>query len=316
MLRLPALLPIFFLSLFLPSKSYSQDASEVTFITYWNKGDVFNYEIVSGRKKYRDEVMIDSTASEKRYSLQVVDSTKDDYLIEVNYQALNMAEYKSLGIEDTQLDALLKKYADLKLLFKIDSLGTFLGIQQAEALQQFTGELIDLMLAGEKYRESSLTPEQKTALRETFSSSQYVIGKTLDNVKMMHQFFGATFQLDTVMYYEDELSNLFGGDPIPADCSIGFYMYDEEENLVQIVQNINVTPENTKEILKLFVEKIRLNNDDVNDSVETLELSIADRNIFWIDADFGVVVGMMRERTVDTGDGNKTVDYTEVFLVD
>lgn len=292
----------------LTSSIFAQEAESVSLITYWNKDDVFRYEKIHGKKKYKAGVLQDSTAQTSVFRMTVVEATKEDYLMEISNESKDMEVLGSLeqmGVDGSELLLLGMKYGQLKIRYRIDSLGTFLGIDQPELVTNFSNEFAKLTVDALEKKESKRTPQAK-ALLEKLLSPEILVNKMFQDVQIMHAFFGNSWYLDTLVQYEDELPNLIGGPPIPVDSEVSFTWYDE--NIVLVIQQNFVNEQNFGNLMKSTIGDIL--------PAEEITGTMTDANQLFIEPATGIVYAYFRDRTIKIEPDYTTIEFTEIRLLD
>lgn len=287
---------------------FAQESESISLITYWEKGDVFKYEKIKGKKRYKNEVLEDSTAEKSIFKLTVVEATKEDYLIEVSTESGDMEVWNELeetGIDGGEILLLLMKYKEMKIRYRIDSLGAFLGIDKPEVINNFSNEFSKIILAALEKSQGEIAPESR-ALVEKVTSPNVMMSKIFLDIQLMHYFFGADWYLDTLVHYQDELPNLTGGAPIPVEGELSFQWYDED--VVHVVQRNFVSEENFTNFLQMTL------GDVMKD--EKVSGKLTDVNQIFIEPATGIIHAFFRDRYIDIQPDLSTVEFTEILLID
>jgi hypothetical protein len=292
----------------LTTSIFAQEAESVSLITYWNEDDVFRYEKIHGKKKYKAGVLQDSTAKTSIFKMTVVEATKDEYLMEIGNESKDMEVFESLeqmGVDGSELLLLGMKYSQLKIRYRIDSLGTFLGIDQPELVSNFSSEFAKLTVDALEKEGSKLTPQAR-ALMDKLISPEVLVNKMFQDVQIMHAFFGNAWYLDTLIQYEGELPNLIGGPPIPVDSEVSFTWHDED--IVLVIQQNFVNEQNFGNLMKSTLSDVL--------PAEEIKGTMTDANQLFIEPASGIVYAYFRDRTINIEPDFTTIEFTEIRLLD
>ncbi len=304
-----AFLPCFMFSLSL----FSQGAETVSLITYWSKGDVFRYEQIKGKKSYRNDVLMDSTARTSIFTLTVIDSTKDDYLIEIGYQTCDMDLIDKLGLSADEIARLDRNYGDFKPVYRIDALGSFLGIEKPEIIQDFSKEFSELLLKHLAVPKSKLSPELWRVI-EIQLSPQVLVAKIFEDLQIIHSFYGEGWYVDSLMVYNDSLSNMMGGPPIPVQSEVAFSWYDDD--LVSVIYKNFVSEEHFSNVMTETLGKEEFKKLPSEVVLTASKGSMEEICQAFLEPATGIIYGYFRDKTVAMKTGYKTIEFTEIRQVD
>jgi hypothetical protein len=219
----------------------------VEIVTYLSKGDTLTYIIEEGKKKYVKEKLTDSTMTEKKMKLIVIDSTEKGYLIQIDM--VNDKKTDDL-IQDFMQDesnfSFLYSLKDFKLQYRISPVGVFEGFENMPTLTKVMSKTFDFY-----FDKAKIEPKKAERLKKTFLSEPYLVSIMGKHVSLLHAWHGYEYELDTVKTFDNPLPNLFSqkGGTIPAKSEFLAEYTDSTGIYVELQQVTNADKEALKSLL-------------------------------------------------------------------
>lgn len=206
--------------LFQTQKFFAQEPVYVPLLAYWNKGEVFKYEVTEGKVNYKNDGQADSTSRKTLKKLTVIDSTSKGYTIRVS--GAHDFAWESIGIPKTDLAGFLDKYNQLELEYDIDSNGAFVDFRNLDMMRQAFKEMLQLV-----FKEKKMLREME-GLIQMIATEDYMRRKVFMAYPLLHEFFGYQFAVDSVVVLEEEFPN-FANPDTPFVMPVDLQMLQEED---------------------------------------------------------------------------------------
>jgi len=289
---------ILLLTILFNTTSFAQiDTTVVPFVSYWSKGDSYNFQITKIKKSWQNEVLenVDSTAYKANFL--VLDSTATSYKIQWSHQT----DLESFEIPE-ELKQKFQKYQVTNVIYKTSELGEFLEIENwKEISEMMTGLYDDLekhllnqpKTSGAKLKESLLP------FRRIYTSKQGIEQLVFKELQSFHFLFGLEYSVDEVIEYETNLPNMFGGKPIRADSKLYVDGIDFEEGFCIMVQEMEINEKDTKTLINSLFKKTGLKKSDYKRFLKNAAIEINDFNVFEVFYNPGVPYRIETNRMVN-----------------
>tara|TARA_R110002049_G_scaffold302626_3_gene495852 strand:+ start:1178 stop:2095 length:918 start_codon:yes stop_codon:yes gene_type:complete len=189
----------------------NEEDSSAQVITYWNLDDGYDYTVSLQKIKLKGP---DTTSNEiltYDVDITVIDSTEDFYLVEwyyYNYQSNSTNEVlkKMISLSD-----------DLKVVIRIDEMGTIEGVENWEEVSKFMKKSIDEI----KNELESIPNVDKlfNQIEEMYTSKEGIEAKSIVDAHQFHSFHGAKYTLGEVLEVSTEVANMYYPQK-PFDCQL------------------------------------------------------------------------------------------------
>lgn len=254
------------------------DSIKVSFVAYWNKGDVYKFRVTKIQKRWKGLKLTRNQNNSYIARFEVIDSTSKSYKIKWRYKnqlANNLAIPK-------KLQERFEKYKFKEVIYTTDELGAFQGIENwkelGTAMQEFVKETTKHLLP-------SLEPAAQTKFRQAmlqlltmYKSKEALEQLVFKEIAYIHSPFGAEYNTADSVQYEDQLPNLIGGSPIKADASVHFAKVDTTEGRCTMIQQLKLNPDDSKRMIKDFFRKMGLMNEEAKTALKQALIDITDYN--------------------------------------
>lgn len=297
---------------------YSQiDSTKVAFVSYWSIGDSYNFKVTKTNQQWKENELVKDTKQEYIANFEVVDSTETSYSIKWSYNNDLGNTYK---IPQELLDK-FSKYETTEILYKTSELGDLIEITNWEEVSQTMKNMFDDIINVLGKDNESLTNILKQSLeplKNIYSTKQGIEELVLKELQYFHFPMGVEFDITEPVLYDEELPNMFGGNPIKGKVKLTFQDVDFEEGFCTIKQEMNLNPEDTKQLLRQVIEKMNLANDKMEEMFKTAVFEIKDNNTYEYYFDPGIPhkIETIRESIIDFDNTKgKRIDTTTIELI-
>jgi hypothetical protein len=244
--KLPVLL-LLFLSLSVEAQINMLD-STVQVITYWNKGESQIYKVTEEKFKLQDS---DTSSKEQlTYTVKVtvLDSNATTYTIQWHY----LEFYTSHDDEFSKKFANMQK--DLKVIFKINDVGTFMEVVNWKEIKNFNHKVIAKLKS-----ELIDVPNIHKALNQvesTFATKEAIENVVIKDIQQFHLFHGGVYKLNDRITGQIKLPNILGGEPFDADISAELDEINEEDNDYVLTSSTSVDSKQLTKATLDYMKKI------------------------------------------------------------
>jgi hypothetical protein len=300
--------------------------NNISFLTYWAKGDSMKYDIKKGKYKYKGESdePTDSTIRNFRYLFVVKDSTEEGYLIEISLMpTLNNPDNALNGfIESLDLKEIgkLVKYNDFKIRYKIDPNGTFQKFENIDEIVKFHSDIWDLYIAKTVKNDNPEMKKMIQNLKNTMVTPEFIEAKTIQEIPQLHKYYGINLQVDTLYEYEEELPNFFeqNGKPIPSNNNF-IINWTSSPEIAEIEGESELDSVIVKKLITQFLIKTLPNNkskdnEKVINDIQNLSMTIKDYHYYSFHVPSGWVYEFVRTRRTKADD-TINVEFFEMKMV-
>jgi len=260
--------------------SYSQiDSTKVSFVSYWSVGDSYDFKISKLKQRWKKGKQTKNEKQNYIANFTVIDSTETSYTINWSYE--NDLE-NTFKIPEELLGE-LSKYKLTEVMYKTSEVGAFIEVLNWKEIAETTSSMFDdvIKLLGDKNKkQQKALKKTMQPLKQIYSSKQGVEQLILKELQYFHFPMGLEFDITEPLIYQEELPNMFGGNPIKAKAKLYFEDVDFEESFCTLKQEMKLDPNDTKEILKQVFKKMKLDNKGIKKALKTAVFEIEDNNTF------------------------------------
>lgn len=297
---------------------YSQiDSTKVAFVSYWSIGDSYDFKITKTNQQWKENQLVKDQKQEYIANFEVIDSTETSYTVKWSYKNDLGNTYK---IPLELLDK-FSKYETTEILYKTSEVGDLIEITNWEEVSQTMKNMFDdIVNVLGKDDENLINTLKKSMdpLKNIYSTKQGIEELVLKELQYFHFPMGVEFDITEPMYYDEELPNMFGGNPIKGKVKLTFQDVDFEESFCTIKQEMDLNPDDTKELLKQVFEKMNLANDKMEEMFKTAVFEIKDNNTYEYYFNPGIPhkIETIRESIIDIDNSKgKRIDTTTIELI-
>ncbi|MCA4808662.1 hypothetical protein OBK20_01330 [Empedobacter falsenii] len=184
---------------------YNADEVTVDVVPYWNKGDVFEYEIIESTYEYNKFDTISKKQSKYDLKLSIIDSTNKSYTLkwETKFQ---------LPVDEPEIKKLIeKKYKELSnytIIYQTDEFGTVENIINLKEIKKYYRKIFDLA-----FSEKNLKKSEKDIIYQFVDNDELFQNYLMQDLNQYHHFYGNHFS-KTPLVNEVDLTNPFTNSPL------------------------------------------------------------------------------------------------------
>ena len=254
------------------------DTTFVPFVSYWAKGDSYNFKITKINQQWEsDEIVKDDTSSYLANFL-VLDSTETSYTIQWSYKN-QLSDY---NIPEDLMDR-FAQYENIDVIYKTSEVGDFTGIENWEeisiSMRGMFGELIDFMVETNDIDRATFE-SQMAPMIQVFESKQGIEQIVFKELYFMHFLFGLQYSVEEPIKYEEFLPNLFGGDPIKGDSKLYVEEVDFENDYCVMRKEMRLDPTDSKNMIIDFFKKMGVEDKEMKKAMKKAKMEINDAHRF------------------------------------
>ncbi len=270
--------------------------STVTFISYWDKGESYDFLLEQSKQKFSGDPLIENTNSSTTFTMTVVDSTENDYVIEFLYGNTSTDE------ELNPIEKVLNNLKNgLKYKYRIGSMGEFQELINWEEIRDVAKSMIDTIAA-----QNEEGPQMKMFYSSIAASlNKEYLEESSDEIQFYHLPFGYEYVLNSKREQITNLSNPLIGKPIPATYSIELTDINQEEGWCELQINKTINKEEYSEYLSELIQKISSANRKENANDEIANFDMSDNMRFIMDLNSGWILYFQRIETSEIGSTKK-----------
>lgn len=304
--------------LFVCSSSFSQiDSTKVSFISYWSIGDSYDFKVSKIKQKWKNDELTKDENQQYIANFTVIDSTESSYTIKWSYE--NNLE-NNFKIPQKLIDK-FEKYKLTEIEYKTSEVGDFIEIlnwqQVCELMLNMVDDVVEVLSEDDETKKKALK-DAMTPFKTVYSSKEGIENIVLKELMYFHFPMGVEFDISEPILYEDELPNMFGGNPIKADGKIYFDNVDFEEGFCIMYQELTLNPNDTMQLLKDFFIQSKIDGDAMKKALKTAEIKINDKNTYEYYFDPGVPhkIEAFRESIINiNNEKSKSIEKTIIELI-
>lgn len=300
------------------ANAFSQvDSTKVAFVSYWFLGDSYDFKISKIQQRWKEGELTTDKKQEYIANFTVIDSTESSYTIKWSFE--NDIE-NSYGIP-TELVDKFSKYKLTEIEYKTSEVGDFLEVLNWKEVGDIMNNMFDDIIEVSAKKDEKTRDALKKVMqpfRLAYGSQQGIEQLVLKELQYFHFPMGLEYDITEPLIYDEELPNMLGGDPIKAKGKIYFENVDFEEGFCVMTQEMNLDPNDTKDVLNQVFKKMKLKDKELSKALKTSVLEINDKNIYEYYYDPGVPhkIETTRESIMNiAGQGGKRVDKVIIELI-
>ncbi len=261
-------------------KVHSQsDTTFVPFVAYWEVGDEYNFRVTKIKEQWKAENKTKYDSSAYTTKFKVLEATDTSYLINWTYE-----NQLASGLQlPSELEEDLSDFNFTSVLYTTNELGTFEGIQNWEEISDVTNKVIDAILTYTRDNSEGEIDESdfRNAMQpftQAYSSKEGIERLVLSELQYFHFPFGLEYPAKDTVYYEEQLPNMFGGNPIRADIKLYFEEIDFENSISSMIQKSTLNSEDTRDVLLGVLKSMNFPEAELEKEFENSVFNINDFN--------------------------------------
>ena len=290
------------------------DTTTVPFVSYWSKGDFYNFKVTKIKKQWREGVLSKNDSSSYVVNFEVIDSTATSYRIKWTYKT-NLNEF---GIPPALIPQ-FSAYETTEVIYKTSELGEFVAIENweeiAKMMKSIFTELIDFVAKENGISKESVEQMMKP-VKDIYETQQGIEQVAFKELQFFHFPFGVEYSVNEPILYEEELPNMFGGKAIRGDSKLYFETVNVEDAHCVLIQEMQLNPEDTRNLITALFKQMQISNNDMEAKMKTAQFDIKDYNRFeyYYDPGIPIKVETNRESIIKiAGENGKRVDIIRIY---
>lgn len=273
-----------------------KDAESFPIVSYWSKGDVFNYKLTKLKTKISNGKTELQDSSIYNLTFEILDETDTSYTIK--YTKVPSYIYLfSPSILKENIDQISEE-----ITYYTDEFGMLQGLKNPEetinTINDKMTKLLEIALYNAQNGEQANLDKTKNSLKNMLNEEN-VLSLIYKELTYFHFLYGYEFSSVEKVSYEDVLPNPFGGEAFLADAEISVSSFDVENTTCTLNHLMTIKPEALKKFIYGFVEKM---NSSMNTAEKTqlkeMNFQISDNNSFQMDYDYGLPINIHTNRTI------------------
>ena len=284
----------------------------------WHIGDKFKFKVTKIKQLYQGEQLVRNDTSSYITNFLVSDSTENEYTVNWKYQT-SLSNY---NIPES-LSEKFAKYKFTEVVYKTGSSGEFLGIENwKEISEMMTGlfsDLIDYMADNDKPgMDKESLKKSLQPLSQIYSTRQGLELLVFKELQVFHYPYGLSYLEADTIAYEEQLPNMFGGDPIRGDVLLFVKSVDKENSEIVLKQEMRLNPDDVNDMINSVLQRMNLPADELEKSLKSSELEITDDNFFNFNYEKGIPNSIVTERNIVSNINNqngKRIEITKIELI-
>lgn len=255
------------------------DTSKVAFVSYWSIGDSYNFKISRINEHWKDGKLTKDEKKEYIAKFTVLDSTENSYTISWSYENDLENTYR---IPEKLLDR-FSKYHLTEIKYKTSEVGDFLEIlnwkEVSEMMTNMFDDIVEVLGEDDNQKIATLKSAMQP-FKEIYSSKQGIEYLVLKELQYFHFPMGLEYDISAPLFYDEELPNMLGGDPIKAKAKLYFENVNFDDHFCVIKQEMSLNPEDTRALLSQVFNQLKLGKNEMDEAFKTSTFEINDRNTF------------------------------------
>lgn len=279
--------------------------SSTTIIGYWDKGDVFNFNLSQKKESLKNNNIVSTERSGSKVRLTVAEAGTDFYIL--NWQYISIVPDETQAIDSFML-TLLKTTESIDFKYKTSELGEFIELINWEEVRNAGLKILDDLTEEEKKDKKFLSILAE--IKKVFSTKESIEQLIARDVQLLHNVFGGEYILNKKIIAPAELPNFLGGNPFPAVLTLEMTKLNPVNKSCHINFNQVLNEEKVTEELNAWAEKAGKPKDS---KIPTIKIS--DDYNFEVDLKKGMIKKASSKRIVIIDD-RSNIEEHELTLID
>lgn len=299
------------LMLFLAAFQTAFSQNEVTSILYLNKGQSLNYEMVDGRKNYKNDKLKDSSGVLSKIRLTVLDSTDKSYVFRYEIES-PIPELKGIRLKKSP-EKIAKEVGNLQIQYKTSEMGEFEELKNKAGIVSYTKKMLSNMEPEKNDKELEKFFEN---FKATVFSDKFIEAKITENIQLMHGIYGGAFALDSLNSFEFEEENVLNPTkPFHVKgTSLAYFDEDDPEVVVLEIDQTYRGEEVRNTIVDLF--KNAGGDKKALEEMKKAKLDMEVSQLYAFLAESGVLLFVSHQKKIYLDKNLERVDFKKFTLVD
>ncbi len=299
--------------------SFAQkDTGAVSFVAYWKMNETHHYKVTKIKLQLKDSAVVKTDTTLYDVTFKVVDSTANSYTISWMFANDLTNIYQ---IPDTTFQK-FAKYQTTNVIYTTNEMGAFQEIKNWKEIGDLMKDMFTDLAEYQELRFKLKNSELQKAMdsyTQVYGSKQGIEQLVFKEIQYFHFPLGLGFKTNEAVLYEEQLPNMFGGDPIKGNGKIYFESIDRKKSRCVMIQQMSINPEDTRKIMKQVFTNMSLNDEEMQEAFKTAVFQITDNNRYDYDFHNGwpIKIETVRKTKIDL-DNEKSdrIDKIVIELLD
>ncbi len=240
--------------------SFGQLLSEdsLALIAYWEQGEQKRYEHIKRKLEVENGKTQSDASSKSIVSFKVMEATNESYLLE--YKTEKTATNLTDGYPNAQ--QLLEKLSkDFRYEFQTTEMGELVELKNWEELSEATNKMVKMLMrmqggdAQEQKQALQVGVEMMKQLTGTRQGMEALMAK---EIGVFYSYHGYVYGIDKEIKSKEEMPNMLGGKPFPAESIFKVGELDEENKTIKFSSTLTIDTEASKEIIVATLKEMFL----------------------------------------------------------
>lgn len=200
--------------------------SSAQVISYWNKGDVYDYTITKEKIKIKNGDTTSKQAVVSEVQIKVLKATENSYTVQWLYKDVQAQN------QNPEFKKIAKATNNLKVIYKTDELGVMEEVMNWKEIQKHIEKSV-----GKIKKEMNLNASVEQEVSEilgAFSTKEGIENFVIKEINQFHVFHGAKYTLGEKLEEDAKLPNILGGEPFDGKIGAMLTDIDEEEGVFEM----------------------------------------------------------------------------------
>ena len=254
------------------SAQIEADPDIITFVAYWHKGEVRNYEITKVRKKWENGLIDQVDSITYMAKFEVIDSTEKSYTIKWTHENYLFKQYH---LSQKSIEK-LSEYKNIEVIYKTDELGAFVEVENWKEISEMTKKVFDELLQSKKGSERSKLKLKLQAIMMAYETKEGIEQIFFKELHVFHTPLGGQFDSSKPLEYEEKLPNLLSGGFLRGDGKLTFTHVNKEDEFCVFEQELKLNGKDAKKMVLDFLEKMNLPEKELKTSIKKSSMNIED----------------------------------------
>jgi hypothetical protein len=258
---------------------YGQEEKEsVPFIAYWSTGDSYNFRVTRIKQNWKDGELEKNDSSSYDVNFMVIDSTDTHYKIKWSY----LTNFSEFNIPEELVD-MFSKYKLTEVVYLTNQNGEFVGIENWEEISEMMKALFEELIKAGSRNGDGKQHDLKTAMQpllNIYNSKEGIEQLVFKELQFFHFPFGYEFSINQPLVFEEQLPNMFGGEPLNAESKVYLEEVNLEDSFCVLVKEMKLNPIDSKELLSNLFKSMKLEDDKFDELMKNAKIEINDNNRF------------------------------------
>ena len=158
--------------------------STVGAISYWNKGEKYNYELDINKFSVKNTDTIVTEHINFDVEVSVLNSSKNSYTMQWLYKNINYCNYNPSSF----LYKMISTMKGIKIIYKIDEVGNFIEVLNANEIKEY-------VLKTAKPSNSIETSLLDIRIKNMYANKEIIEANSISYILLFHNFFGSEYKL-------------------------------------------------------------------------------------------------------------------------